>query len=141
MALVILACSVEPRSVPPAATGLAAPMIVSGAMAEAWADMVMMDPAEAAMLPRGLTYTTTGTLLARMAEAMLVIEVISPPGVFKLQDEHLCAFLLGGLDAAFEIFLRGLGNGPAHGHNQGHGRLSRCLEWLKYEKGQEKKYQ
>ena len=47
--------TVSPSSCPPLLTGLAAPMLVSGAIAATWAASVTTVPAEAAIAPGGAT--------------------------------------------------------------------------------------
>ena len=62
-------------------------------------------------------------------------------GGIELQDDHLHVLLLGGLDAAREIFLGGLGNGPVDGQDQGDRPGGGRVNGLQQEKGQEKECQ
>jgi len=68
-------------SPPCRSTGVAAPIVVPGAMAARWAEKVMIAPAEAARAPEGVTYTTTGTRAFRKVWVISRIEASSPPGV------------------------------------------------------------
>ena len=65
----------------PSRIGWEAPVLVPGAMAAMSADSRMKNPAEAARLPEGATYTMTGTSDSSMAVTMTRVEVSSPPGV------------------------------------------------------------
>ena len=64
-----------------AATGVAEPMFVAGAMPTRLAAYEMYTPAEPARAPSGATYTITGTFDARMRRLMSRIASESPPGV------------------------------------------------------------
>jgi uncharacterized membrane protein len=68
-------------SPPCRSTGVAAPMVVPGAIAATWAAKVMIAPAEAARAPEGVTYITTGMSATRNALTISRMEVSSPPGV------------------------------------------------------------
>ena len=72
----------------PKETGWAAPIWVLGAMTAIWAAMVMKTPAEAALAPRGPTYTTTGTLEVRIFLTMILIDSIKSPGVSSSMIRH-----------------------------------------------------
>ena len=71
-------------SPPLASTGCAAPMLVPGAIAATWPDMVMNVPADAAIAPLGATYTITGTFADWMRWTMCSIDDCRPPGVSSL---------------------------------------------------------
>src|SRR5512132_2625121 len=71
-------------------TGVAAPMVVPGAIAATWAEKVMIAPAEAARAPEGVTYTTTGTRAFRNAWLISRIEESSPPGVSSSTRKAAC---------------------------------------------------
>ena len=62
-------------------TGCAAPMWVPGAIAATSAAMVSRNPAEAARLPEGPTYTAMGVFEANMRETIVRVESRRPPGV------------------------------------------------------------
>ncbi len=61
--------------------GVAAPMLVVGAIAATWAAMAMKVPAEAACAPGGKTNVITGTSACWMRPTMPRILPMVPPGV------------------------------------------------------------
>ena len=65
----------------PLMIGVEEPMFVCGAIASTSADMPITAPAESALEPGGETYTTTGTVAARIAFTIFRIEDDRPPGV------------------------------------------------------------
>ena len=75
---------VSGRSSPEDPTGLAAPMLVPGAMTAKVAAAVMNVPAEAACAPRGDTNTTEGTSAFSKCWVILRVESRRPPGVSSL---------------------------------------------------------
>ena len=62
-------------------TGVAAPMVVLGAIAATWPAIAMNVPAEAACAPGGPTQTMTGTAERSIRPTIDFIAPISPPGV------------------------------------------------------------
>ena len=82
-ALVALSDRVSGRSSPPLPTGVAAPMLVLGAITATCAAAVMKVPAEAACAPRGETKTTVGTVALSRDSDILRVEERRPPGVFN----------------------------------------------------------
>ena len=68
-------------SSPVAVIGVAAPMVVLGAIAAMWPAMAMKVPADTASAPGGPTQVMTGTLERSMRPTISFIAPISPPGV------------------------------------------------------------
>ena len=81
--LVILIPNVSGKSPPVIVTGLAAPIFVPGAITAKLAAAVIKVPADPALAPCGLTYTTDGTLDSRNSLTICRVASSSPPGVFK----------------------------------------------------------
>ena len=73
--------SAPPMSLPFELIGVAAPMLVCGAIAATSAASVMNTPAEPARAPFGETYTTTGIGAPSIFLIILRIDSSSPPGV------------------------------------------------------------
>ena len=61
--------------------GVAAPMVVLGAIAATWPAMATNVPAETACAPAGPTQATTGVSAFSMRPTIAFIASISPPGV------------------------------------------------------------
>ena len=76
-----LLARVSPKSCPPEATGVAAPILVPGAITAKLAAAVMKVPAEPALAPLGETYTATGTRASNSSSTMSLVEERRPPGV------------------------------------------------------------
>ena len=68
-------------------------MLVPGDIAATSAAIRMKNPADAACAPPGVTYTTTGTLLAMIAVVISRVVSTSPPGVLSSITSR-AAFLL-----------------------------------------------
>ena len=68
-------------SSPVPVTGVAAPIVVFGAIAATWPASATNVPAETAAAPGGPTHATTGTEAPSMRPTMSFIAPISPPGV------------------------------------------------------------
>ena len=84
--MVTLLASVSSRSSLVEETGVAAPMLVPGAMTAKLAAAVMNVPAEPARAPRGETYTATGTWASRSSPTISRVELSKPPGVSSWND-------------------------------------------------------
>ncbi len=76
-----LSPSVPSMSAPWPPTGVAAPMLVAGAIAATWPASVMKVPALAARLPAGATHTITGIGASSSAWTMSRVASSEPPGV------------------------------------------------------------
>ncbi len=76
--------SVPPMSSPVPEMGLAAPMLVPGAIQARCAARVMNVPALAARPPAGATHTMTGSGASRKAPVIVWVASRLPPGVFSL---------------------------------------------------------
>ena len=81
--LVTLLAMVSSSFWPPDATGVAAPMLVPGAITAKWAAAVIKVPAEPARAPGGETYTATGTRAVSSSSTIFRVELSSPPGVSR----------------------------------------------------------
>ena len=69
------------RSSPVEDTGLAAPMLVPGAMTAKLAAAVIKVPADPALAPPGVTYTATGMGDSSRSSTIFRVDPSSPPGV------------------------------------------------------------
>ena len=78
-----MALASEFKFVPDSSMGVAAPMKVPGAMAEACAAKVIGAPALPAKAFLGETYTITGMVLARISVMISSIASMLPPGVLS----------------------------------------------------------
>ena len=76
--------SVPPMSSPLLEIGLAAPMLVPGAIQARCAARVMKVPALAARPPAGATHTMTGTSASRKVLVICCVASRLPPGVLSL---------------------------------------------------------
>ncbi len=65
----------------PISTGIAAPVVVPGAIAAILPETRMKEPADAAIAPFGVTYVITGFSEFKIASVILSVELTSPPGV------------------------------------------------------------
>ena len=68
----------------PRETGVAAPILVPGAIKRKLAALAMIAPALVADAPVGLTHTTMGTELSPNNERIFLVVLTNPPGVFKV---------------------------------------------------------
>ena len=75
-------------------TGVAAPMLVPGAIAATCAASVMNVPALAARLPAGATHTITGSGASSTALTISRVASSEPPGRVELDDDRRRAVAL-----------------------------------------------
>ena len=81
VSLVTLRPRAPSTSSPVAVTGVAAPIVVFGAIPATWPAMAMNVPADTASAPGGPTQVMTGTSERSMRPTISFIAPISPPGV------------------------------------------------------------
>ena len=89
-------------------TGWAAPVFVPGAMTKMSQAIAIKNPAEAERAPLGLTNATIGVFELRILSMISLIEVSSPPGVFRAMMSNR-AFSFSALSIAFRMYSEVIG--------------------------------